>query len=45
MWYPSAYRDESTRLPDMQLAAPPKRLRSNFVNGCEQMLVRFSPER
>ncbi len=33
-----------TRLPDMELAAPPRRLRSNFVNGCKEMRVQFTPE-
>jgi len=37
-------REILARLPDMQLAAPPKRLRSNFVNGCKEMRVRFTPE-
>jgi len=30
---------------DMELAAPPRRLRSNFVNGVKEMRVTFSPER
>jgi cytochrome P450 len=33
-----------TRLPDMELASPPRRLRSNFVNGCKEMRVQFTPE-
>jgi cholest-4-en-3-one 26-monooxygenase len=33
------------RLPDMELAAPVRRLRSNFVNGVKEMRVRFTPER
>lgn len=33
-----------TRLPDMRLAGPPKRLRGNFVDGIVEMPVRFSPE-
>jgi len=32
------------RLPDMEPAAPPRRLRSNFINGCKEMRVRFRPE-
>jgi cholest-4-en-3-one 26-monooxygenase len=32
------------RLPDMELAAPVKRLRSNFINGIKEMRVRFTPE-
>jgi cholest-4-en-3-one 26-monooxygenase len=34
-----------TRLPDMQLAGPVERLRSNFINGIKRMPVRFTPER
>jgi cholest-4-en-3-one 26-monooxygenase len=33
------------RLPDIELAAPPRRLRSNFINGIKSMPVRFTPER
>ena len=32
------------RLPDMELAGPPARLRSNFLNGVKRMPVRFTPE-
>jgi cholest-4-en-3-one 26-monooxygenase len=32
-----------SRLPDMQLAAPPSRLRSNFINGIKHMPVKFTP--
>jgi cholest-4-en-3-one 26-monooxygenase len=31
------------RVPDMELAAEPRRLRSNFVNGVKEMRVRFTP--
>ena len=31
------------RLPDMELAAPPSRLRSNFINGIKHMPVKFTP--
>jgi len=31
------------RIPDPELAAPPRRLRSNFVNGCKSMHLRFDP--
>jgi cholest-4-en-3-one 26-monooxygenase len=31
------------RLPDMELAGPPQRLRSNFINGIKHMPVRFTP--
>jgi len=33
------------RLPDMRLAGPVERLRSNFINGIKRMPVRFTPER
>jgi len=32
------------RLPDLELAAAPRRLRSNFIHGIKQMPVRFTPE-
>jgi cholest-4-en-3-one 26-monooxygenase len=32
------------RLPDMELAGPVQRLRSNFINGIKHMPVRFTPE-
>jgi cholest-4-en-3-one 26-monooxygenase len=38
------FREMMTRLPDMEPIEPPKRLRSNFINGCKQMRVKFSPE-
>ncbi len=38
------FREIVTRLPDMEPTEPPKRLRSNFINGCKQMRVKFSPE-
>jgi cholest-4-en-3-one 26-monooxygenase len=38
------FRELLTRLPDMQPTAPPRRLRSNFVNGCKELRVRFTPE-
>lgn len=31
------------RLPDIELAAEPRRLRSNFVNGVKEMRVSFTP--
>ena len=31
------------RLPDLEFAAEPRRLRSNFVNGVKEMQVRFTP--
>src|SRR5437870_2346392 len=33
------------RLPDVELAGPVERLRSNFINGIKRMPVRFTPER
>jgi cholest-4-en-3-one 26-monooxygenase len=33
------------RLPDIELAAPVSRLRSNFIAGIKRMPVRFTPER
>ncbi len=33
-----------TRLPDMELAGPVNRLRSNFISGIKHMPVRFTPE-
>jgi len=33
------------RVPDMELAGPVRRLRSNFVNGVKEMPVTFTPER
>ncbi|HET9477161.1 MAG TPA: cytochrome P450 [Dehalococcoidia bacterium] len=33
------------RLPDIELAAPVQRLRSNFINGIKHMPVQFTPER
>ena len=33
------------RLPDIELAGPVRRLRSNFINGYKQIPVRFTPEK
>jgi len=33
------------RLPDIELAGPVRRLRSNFINGIKEMPIRFTPER
>ncbi len=33
------------RLPDMELAGPVQRLRSNFINGIKHMPVRFTPSK
>lgn len=32
-----------SRIPDMELAGAPRRLRSNFINGVKEMRVRFTP--
>jgi len=32
------------RLPNIELAGPVERLRSNFLNGIKHMPVRFTPE-
>jgi cholest-4-en-3-one 26-monooxygenase len=32
------------RMPDLELAGPGARLRSNFINGIKSMPVRFTPE-
>jgi cholest-4-en-3-one 26-monooxygenase len=32
------------RIPDMELAGPVRRLRSNFINGVKEMPVRYTPE-
>jgi cholest-4-en-3-one 26-monooxygenase len=32
------------RLPDLEIAAPPRRLRSNFIHGVKELHVRFTPE-
>jgi cytochrome P450 len=37
-------RELVRRLPDMTLAAAPRRLRSNFINGVKEMRVRFTPQ-
>jgi cholest-4-en-3-one 26-monooxygenase len=33
------------RLPDIELAGPVRRLRSNFINGFKTIPIRFTPER
>jgi cholest-4-en-3-one 26-monooxygenase len=33
------------RLPDLELAGPVRRLRSNFINGWKEIPVRFTPQR
>ena len=34
-----------TRLPDLRVAGPPERLRSNFINGIRHLPVRFTPRK
>ncbi len=36
-------RTLSERMPDIELAGEPRRLRSNFINGIKEMPVRFTP--
>ncbi len=38
------FRGIVTRFRDMEMAAPPRRLRSNFINGVKEMRVRFRAE-
>jgi len=33
------------RFPDIEVTAPPERLRSNFINGTKHLMVSFSPEK
>ena len=35
------FKEITSRIPDMQLAAPPRRLRSNFINGIKEMRVEW----
>ena len=37
------FRGIVTRLHDVELAAPPRRLRSTFINGVKEMRIRFRP--
>ena len=39
------FRGVVPRLDEIELAAPPRRLRSNFINGVKEMRVRFRPRR
>ncbi len=38
------FEEIARRLPDLQLAGKPRRLRSNFINGVKEIPVRFTPE-
>jgi cholest-4-en-3-one 26-monooxygenase len=37
------FQELLSRLPDIELAGPVRRLRSNFINGVKEMRVRFTP--
>jgi len=37
------FRGITTRMHDIELVAPPRRLRSNFINGVKEAQIRFSP--
>ena len=37
------FEETLRRLPDMDLAGPVERLRSNFINGVKHMPVEFTP--
>ncbi len=39
------FQEMLKRLKNPRLAAPPRRLRSNFVNGVKEMRIEFDPER
>jgi len=38
------FQEMLTRLRNPRLAAPPRRLRSNFINGVKEMRIAFDPE-
>jgi len=38
------FNEVVTRLPDMHVAEPPRRLRGNFIDGIKEMRVRYTPE-
>jgi cholest-4-en-3-one 26-monooxygenase len=37
------FREITTRFREMEMTEPPRRLRSNFINGVKEMRVRFRP--
>ena len=37
------FRGITTRMHDIELVAPPRRLRSNFINGVKEAQIRFRP--
>ena len=39
------FQEMLKRLKNPRLAAPPRRLRSNFINGVKEMRIEFDPER
>jgi cholest-4-en-3-one 26-monooxygenase len=39
------FEELARRLPDIELAGPVRRLRSNFINGYKSIPVRFTPEK
>jgi cholest-4-en-3-one 26-monooxygenase len=39
------FQEMLKRLKNPRLAAPPRRLRSNFINGVKEMRIEFTPER
>lgn len=39
------FRTLAKRMPDIEPAAQPRRLRSNFINGIKELPVRFTPSR
>jgi cholest-4-en-3-one 26-monooxygenase len=39
------FEELTRRLPDIALAGPVRRLRSNFINGFKQIPIQFTPER
>jgi cholest-4-en-3-one 26-monooxygenase len=38
------FRSLATKVDHVELVSPPRRLRSNFINGIKEMTVRFVPE-
>ena len=39
------FRGIAARIDRLEMTEPPRRLRSNFINGVKEMRVRFSPDR
>jgi cytochrome P450 len=38
------FHEVVTRLPDMNVSEPPRRLRGNFIDGIKEMRVRYTPQ-